>query len=515
MKKLLIIMLCISSWFAANAQSVDRKWALDAQVGVNEYYGDFQKQYFFKSKAQDFHFFGGVALNRYLNKSFDLSLASSFGKWAGTIPSSKYVVRFSGTLLDGSLALRYKLNNGYIFNEKSKFAPFISAGIGYGSFGGFDANDAGNKITKPEAGGNLIIPIGVGLKYNLSESMAVQYQALLNLSSSDTHDNTIYKNSNGVVMKDGNNDNFIKQSIALVFSFGKAKDTDGDGVIDRLDKCPGTPANVAVDAVGCPIDGDGDGVADYLDKCPGTPASVQVDASGCPVDTDKDGIADYLDSCPNEKGTQKMNGCPDSDKDGVADKNDNCPNTPANTKVDSKGCPVDTDGDGVPDSMDKCPNDKGSVATKGCPDTDGDGITDDMDKCPDVKGTKANKGCPEMKQAVKEVFKKALQGIQFESGKDIIRKTSNSILDNIVEILKMNPAYKLTINGHTDNAGKADANQVLSQKRADAVKKYLGDKGVDVSGIATMGYGDTKPVADNKTAEGRTQNRRVEFVVEY
>lgn len=91
-------------------------------------------------------------------------------------------------------------------------------------------------------------------------------------------------------------------------------DSDGDGVIDTLDKCPGTPQGVAVDGNGCPIDSDKDGVADYLDKCPATPAGVAVDAKGCPVDTDNDGVADYLDKCPA---------------------------TPAGVAVDAKGCPVE------------------------------------------------------------------------------------------------------------------------------------------------------------------------------
>jgi OmpA-OmpF porin, OOP family len=90
-------------------------------------------------------------------------------------------------------------------------------------------------------------------------------------------------------------------------------DSDNDGVLDNLDKCPGTPAGVKVDQDGCPLDTDGDGVYDYLDKCPGTPAGVKVDQDGCPLDSDKDGVYDYLDKCPG---------------------------TPAGLKVDKDGCPV-------------------------------------------------------------------------------------------------------------------------------------------------------------------------------
>ena len=76
-------------------------------------------------------------------------------------------------------------------------------------------------------------------------------------------------------------------------------DSDGDGVVDDLDRCPDTPKGVAVDAKGCPLDSDGDGVPDYLDRCPGTPTTVVVDSSGCPIDSDGDGVADYLDKCPD------------------------------------------------------------------------------------------------------------------------------------------------------------------------------------------------------------------------
>jgi OOP family OmpA-OmpF porin len=75
-------------------------------------------------------------------------------------------------------------------------------------------------------------------------------------------------------------------------------DSDGDGVPDHLDKCPGTPRGVPVDRDGCPLDSDGDGIPDYRDKCPGTPRGVVVDSDGCPIDSDGDGVPDYRDKCP-------------------------------------------------------------------------------------------------------------------------------------------------------------------------------------------------------------------------
>jgi OOP family OmpA-OmpF porin len=76
-------------------------------------------------------------------------------------------------------------------------------------------------------------------------------------------------------------------------------DSDGDGVVDEVDKCPGTPRGMEVDAQGCPPDSDGDGVINAADKCPNTPPGVSVDSYGCPPDSDGDGVPDYLDQCPS------------------------------------------------------------------------------------------------------------------------------------------------------------------------------------------------------------------------
>jgi outer membrane protein OmpA-like peptidoglycan-associated protein len=312
----------------------------------------------------------------------------------------------------------------------------------------------------------------------------------------------------------------------LVDEFGCTVDTDKDGVADNVDKCPDTPLGIVVDSVGCPIDTDKDNVPDYLDKCPNTPANVIVDKNGCPIDTDKDGIADYLDKCPDTPTAVVVDahGCPvDSDKDGIPDYLDKCPDTPekAHGTIDNNGCPIDSDGDGVPDYLDKCPDDTpkeafGKIDANGCVlDTDGDGLPDYRDNCPTIPGVESNQGCPEIKAAVKRLFQQALQGIQFETGKDVIKSTSFGILNQIVKIMNDNPDYLLLINGHTDNVGNATLNQTLSEKRANAVKKYLMQKGINSERMTAQGFGDSIPVADNSTTKGKALNRRVEFVVKF
>ena len=230
------------------------------------------------------------------------------------------------------------------------------------------------------------------------------------------------------------------------------QDTDADGVKNYKDDCPGTPAGGIVDSRGCELDSDGDGVVDRLDECPGTLQGVTVDERGCEID---------------------------SDGDGVGDSRDRCPGTPAGAKVDQYGCELDGDGDGVVDSMDRCPN-----TPKGIPvDASGCELAHD--------------------------FK--LEGVNFEF--DSAKLTSDSIakLDTAVAILKRNADDKIEIAGHTDSQGNDAYNMGLSERRAQAVADYLVAHGANASNLAVKGYGETQPVADNATKEGRAANRRVEL----
>lgn len=316
-----------------------------------------------------------------------------------------------------------------------------------------------------------------------------------------------------------------------VDSVGCPLDEDGDGVPDYLDHCLGTPAAARgfIDSVGCMLDTDGDGVEDYRDKCPNTPEAAwgKVDTLGCPLDTDGDGVPDYLDECPNTPaaayGKIDEKGCPlDTDGDGVPDYLDLCPNTPeeAYGLIDENGCAIDTDGDGVPDYKDECPDTPkeawGSVDARGCEiDSDGDGVPDYKDACPMVPGLKSNKGCPEIKREVRQLLQKAMQGIEFETGKATIKKKSFPLLNQIAKIFIENSNYIIEVQGHTDNTGKAEVNKRLSEQRADAVMVYLAKQGVDDRRMTAFGYGQEQPIADNKTKAGRQKNRRVEFKITF
>ena len=304
---------------------------------------------------------------------------------------------------------------------------------------------------------------------------------------------------------------------ASVDSAGCPLDADKDGVPDGLDKCPATKQGIPVDETGCDKDFDKDGIPDSQDKCPNTPAGVTVDSTGCPFDSDKDGIDDSQDKCPNTPAgiTVDYTGCPkDFDKDGVYDVFDKCPNTPAGVTVDSIGCPLDVDKDGVPDGLDKCPNTPAgiSVDSVGCPlDFDKDGVPDAEDKCPNtLPGIKIDsKGCPINKKQDLDQLKK---GINFKLNSAKLTKNSYGTLDDIVALMKLIPEANLEVQGHTDELGSEETNKKLSQERAETVVNYFIKKGIDSSRLRAVGYGSTKPVADNKTKEGRKKNRRVELV---
>jgi outer membrane protein OmpA-like peptidoglycan-associated protein len=166
--------------------------------------------------------------------------------------------------------------------------------------------------------------------------------------------------------------------------------------------------------------------------------------------------------------------------------------------------PKDSDGDGVPDNIDQCPLTPRGVAVdaKGCPkDSDGDGVPDYNDQCPDTpKGAKVDpRGCW------------VIGGVEFDLNRWNIKPMYYPALDDVVKVLKANPGLKVEIQGHTDNTGSAQYNQGLSERRARAVMEYFMKKGIDKSRLTAVGYGLTKPIASNETAEGRAQNRRVEL----
>ena len=334
---------------------------------------------------------------------------------------------------------RLMLNGVYDYDLKKSVTPFAKVGVGY--------EHMGDRLYENDH--SCFVDAGGGVKYGLSDTMALKLEAIYMLKRNDNRW-----------------DNNLATLVGLTFKFGAHEqkpapepaeeapvtatvvDTDGDGVADADDSCKQTPAGVKVDAKGCALDSDGDGVADHLDSCPMTPKGVKVDSKGCALDSDNDGVADHLD---------------------------NCPTTPAGAAVNEKGCQLDSDNDGVVDALDKCPNSEPFVAVD-------------------------RNGCAE----------NIILDINFETASAVIDEAHSPKLKKYIDFMKRNTEYDVTIIGHTDSKGSATFNQKLSEKRAQAVKAALVDGGVEADRVKAVGKGEAEPIADNGTAAGMAKNRRIE-----
>jgi outer membrane protein OmpA-like peptidoglycan-associated protein len=217
----------------------------------------------------------------------------------------------------------------------------------------------------------------------------------------------------------------------------------------------------------------------------------------------------------------------DRDGDGYPDSIDKCPDVKEDKREPNPtdGCPADADrdGDGIPDSIDACPDvkeDKDGIAdTDGCPedDADSDGITDGKDKCPMNPGLESKiaekNGCPSLTRFSDDGEIQLLEPIQFDTGKATIKAVSFPILDEVVALMKARKDLKVGVYGHTDSVGADAMNLTLSKNRAAACVKYLVEHGISSGRLQSEGYGETKPLTTNDTADGRAKNRRTEFKV--
>jgi outer membrane protein OmpA-like peptidoglycan-associated protein len=264
------------------------------------------------------------------------------------------------------------------------------------------------------------------------------------------------------------NDSYTSILIGFSYSPFVDSDSDGDGVLDSKDSCPDTPYRVEVDEFGCPIDSDKDGVPDYQDQCPGTPKGTTVNQEGCPLDSDGDGIPDVNDLCLAKA----------EDFDGFQDE-DGCPD-------------YDNDGDGVPDSTDLC-----------------------RDEAEDFNGVEDEDGCPDGNLGVNlNNFLLSADDI-FSPNSSKIKIEGSKYLDEVMVVLQKSPNKKWRIEGHMDSKGDARFLRTLSLERAKAVLEYFTYfGGVKRENFQVFGLGDKTPIADNRTEEGRKQNRRIEIIAE-
>jgi OmpA-OmpF porin, OOP family len=181
----------------------------------------------------------------------------------------------------------------------------------------------------------------------------------------------------------------------------------------------------------------------------------------------------------------------DSDGDGVPDDRDACANTVAGAKVDARGCELDSDGDGVLDRLDRCPGTRAGARV-------------DASGCELAEPAKPQPKKPEVL---------VLKGVTFATNSASLTSASAATLDEAADALAKRGDVQVEVAGHTDNRGSAQRNRALSQQRAESVMRYLVSRGVNAANVTARGYGPDRPVADNRTEQGRATNRRVELVI--
>ncbi len=517
-------LLLIGSTFA---QTESSRWGIGINAGVAQYNGEVENQ-FFSFSGQDYNGLAGLSIHRFLSNHFDLELDLTMGD----IKAKKEdgLNDFEYNMGTANLHLTYN----FFKYEDVKFRPFIFAGAGMLIFQSFDRDE--NYLALPAA--------GLGVNYKLNERINIKYQNTYFLASEDDIDN----------QTGGGNDAFLHTTIGVSTAIVSTKDADGDGVIDKKDKCPGTTPGVKVNNEGCAVDRDADGVLNKDDKCPDLAGVVDLD--GCP-DTDGDGIADAEDTCPELAGSAELGGCPDTDKDGIADNVDKCPEIAGLAELE--GCPDEednyamgiyeynklplkngtlviydennvaidtilTDENGVFRYKVLDPDQYYSIKPIGL-DGDVDNVEiylvdEDMNRTEDTRKldngvfvfTKADKKDPvdDTKPSL-DIPKDLLTNLNFNSSSSTINIKYYDQLNRLAMIMNKKTGININVNGYADSSGPIDFNNRLSQARADRVKQYLVRKGVDAKRISAKGHGIVRPIGSNETAEGKALNRRVEI----
>jgi len=460
LNKLFVSMLMIAG-LGANAQSVDNPWAISfganavdtrTSAGPRDFNlkDHFSQPFMVKENWNIIPSVSYLTVARNVGGNFSFGITGSVNKISKWVEWTGPSANTTKVLNPGDL-MYYGADGKIAYSLKSLFGtkwfdPSVHIGGGYTFLGKESAGNAN---------------AGAGLTFWLTEQVG--------LSLSSTYKKAFTDRKMFEVPS------VFQHMAGLTFQFG-GKDTDNDGIYDKDDAC--------VDVAGLK------------------------EFQGCP-DTDGDGIADKDDACPEVAGPKELNGCPDTDGDGIADKDDACPEVAGLANL--QGCP-DSDGDGVADNKDKCPTVAGPRENMGCPwpDTDGDSVLDKDDKCPDVRGTVANNGCPEVSEDVMKKLNDYAKTILFDTNKATFQQRTYPVLEAMTAILKEYPGSNFSIEGHTDADGKDAANQTLSENRAAAVKTYLVEKGIAEARLSSKGFGETVPVASNKTKAGKALNRRVE-----
>ncbi|RMF58357.1 MAG: OmpA family protein, partial [Calditrichaeota bacterium] len=399
---------------------------------------------------------------------------------------------------------------------KEHWSPYLYAGVGalWYKIDQLPGNASQNIESEAWSG---VIPFGLGLQFKVGDNTSLEISGGYHYAFNDELD---------AVLADAN-DGFLNFKAGLTMSgFDWNADLDGDGLTNREEKKLGTNMKLA--------DTDGDGLVDGEEVKTYQTNPLIADSDGDQLndkeevlthktnpnqpDSDNDGLTDYQEAVTYSTNPLRA----DTDEDGLTDKDE---------LMTYKSDPLarDMDNDGLSDGAEVLEN-KTDFAKA---DTDGDNLNDgdevmkygtnplmaDSDQGTVNDGEEVARGTNPLSKdddvvlEVKEVGSKiVLDGISFETGKAEITPQSEEVLKKALATLKAYPEMVVEIRGYTDNTGNRNFNYTLSQRRAEAVKQYLIQHGVEGSRIVAKGYGPENPIATNSTREGRAKNRRIEFV---
>ena len=387
----------------------------------------------------------GATLRKQLGHAFGLELGFLRGDVSGNNADATNGVKndrqeFTTELAySGSIMGVVNVATADFLKRENNVNFFVKAGYGLAGYAPKTTNGTGQVLDWNGISGDTrdkkyvkeqFIPVGAGIKFKVSERVNFDLGYNMYFVDGDNFDGT-YTAANS-------NDKFSYSYAGLEFSLGSSAKPNLDWV---------------------------NPVALMYDELKDPTLRQEVEALKGRVSTIETTVSDLLK---------------DSDGDGVADKLDKCPNTEAGIKVDGSGCPLDVDADGIVDSKDSCPTEKGTEELNGCP-------------------------------AMSSGTMSGYDNIQFEFNSSVLRTSAYPSLDKLSAEVKANSAMKVQLDGHASAEGTEEYNMQLSKDRANSVKTYLVNSGVDASKISTKGFGETRPITSNATEEGRSQNRRVEF----
>ena len=531
-RKIYVLLIAVTLHSGLHSQT----WYVGFGPGASQYTGDIpdrSAQALFRGTAS-----GGIHYHN--GKRFHLSLTGMATQLramdANTDNLKSRGLSFTSWLSEGALMGRFDL----ISRNEGKFRAYATAGAAMFYVNPWTFGASGDKVSlyPLSTGGqglsqypdvkdhqkiNAAIPFGGGVDVAFFKRTRLEFDFILRKTFTDYIDDigSIYPDRNVLLNAKG--------AAAVAYAWrgtgaypaagsarGDSKNMDLYSSFNirlklPLSKDERTPAPKPAPTKPAPVvtnmkDSDGDSIPDAQDMCPQVPGVAR--RGGCPVpDSDLDGLNDEVDKCPEKAGPVRNDGCPitDRDNDGVEDAVDRCPDLAGVTRY--FGCPVpDSDRDGVNDEEDRCPKEAGSPLMNGCPmpDRDKDGVVDSVDACPTIKGIIKENGCPSLPISTVKV--------EFMPGTGTLTAVGKMELDKLATWLTVtHPTLRIEIESHTDNVRRPEASMTLTYDRAVAIYGYLAGRKVSLGRMQANGLGDTQPVADNATPQGRARNNRIVF----